>query len=79
MKIGEDVLRARPRNIAAEEWQVRLELAALYRVFDWMGWTELIFNHITARVEKQRANTEPGRAALEGVLRRAGIRYEDLV
>ncbi|HEY5636954.1 MAG TPA: class II aldolase/adducin family protein [Burkholderiales bacterium] len=50
MKISEDVLRARPRTIAAEEWQVRLELAALYRVFDWMGWTELIFNHITARV-----------------------------
>lgn len=50
MKISEDVLRARPRTIAAEEWQQRLELAALYRVFDWMGWTELIFNHITARV-----------------------------
>jgi ribulose-5-phosphate 4-epimerase/fuculose-1-phosphate aldolase len=36
--------------MAADEWSVRLELAACYRAFDWMGWTELIYNHITARV-----------------------------
>jgi ribulose-5-phosphate 4-epimerase/fuculose-1-phosphate aldolase len=29
---------------------VRLELAACYRLFDWLGWTELIYNHITAKV-----------------------------
>ena len=28
----------------------RVELAACYRVFDMLGWTELIFNHITLRV-----------------------------
>lgn len=28
----------------------RKDLAACYRLFDWLGWTELIFNHITLRV-----------------------------
>jgi ribulose-5-phosphate 4-epimerase/fuculose-1-phosphate aldolase len=32
------------------EWRSRVELAACYRVFDLLGWTEMIFNHITLRV-----------------------------
>ena len=34
----------------ATEREVRVELAACYRIFDLLGWTELIFNHITAKV-----------------------------
>lgn len=50
MDLSEKVLRLKPAGVSAEEWAVRLELAALYRAFDWMGWTELIYNHITAKV-----------------------------
>jgi len=50
MDLSDQLLRLKPEAISAEEWQTRLELAALYRAFDWFGWTELIFNHITARV-----------------------------
>ena len=32
------------------EWNARVKLAACYRIFDHLGWTELIFNHITLRV-----------------------------
>ena len=32
---------------------LRRELAACYRLFDWMGWTELIFNHITVRLPSE--------------------------
>ena len=32
------------------ERDARVELAAAYRIFDMLGWTEMIFNHITARV-----------------------------
>src|SRR4051812_32341874 len=32
------------------EWQARVQLAACYRIFDMLGWVEMIFNHITARV-----------------------------
>ena len=41
----------RPGGMSAQEWQLRLELAACYRFFDYLGWTEMIFNHITLRVE----------------------------
>lgn len=50
MDMSEKALRLKPAGMAAEEWAVRLELAALYRAFDWLGWTELIYNHITAKV-----------------------------
>ena len=32
------------------ERKARVELAAAYRVFDMLGWVEMIFNHITVRV-----------------------------
>jgi ribulose-5-phosphate 4-epimerase/fuculose-1-phosphate aldolase len=50
MDLSDRLLRLKPEGMSGEEWQTRLELAALYRAFDWLGWTELIFNHITARV-----------------------------
>ena len=46
----------RPSRFSAEEWQARVQLAAAYRVFDRLGWTELIYNHISLRVPG-----EPGR------------------
>jgi ribulose-5-phosphate 4-epimerase/fuculose-1-phosphate aldolase len=44
---------ARPAQeapISEAERRARVELAAAYRVFDMLGWTEMIFNHITVRV-----------------------------
>lgn len=35
------------------ESQLRQDLAACYRLFDWLGWTELIFNHITVRLPQR--------------------------
>ena len=39
-----------PRSMDPLEWRARVELAACYRVFAELGWTELVFNHITLRV-----------------------------
>ena len=39
-----------PHGMAPEEWALRLELAACYRLFDALGWAESIYNHITLRV-----------------------------
>ena len=33
-----------------DEWKTRLELAACYRIFAMLGWTEMIYNHITLRI-----------------------------
>jgi len=32
------------------EREARIQLAAAYRIFDYLGWTELIYNHITLRL-----------------------------
>ena len=36
--------------VSQEEWQVRTDLAALYRLVAHFGWDDLVFTHITARV-----------------------------
>src|SRR5260370_9212230 len=41
---------ARELPMSEAERKARVELAACYRVFDMLGWTEMIFNHITLRV-----------------------------
>jgi len=38
------------KGVTAEEWRARVELAACYRIFAHLGWTEMIYNHITLRV-----------------------------
>ena len=37
-------------RVHADEWAARVQLAACYRVFAMLGWTEMIYNHITLRV-----------------------------
>ncbi|MDP3701696.1 MAG: class II aldolase/adducin family protein [Hylemonella sp.] len=39
-----------PMHMHPEEWQARLQLAACYRIFAMLGWTEMIYNHITLRL-----------------------------
>ena len=41
----------KPRIECSEaEWQARLDLAACYRIFDHLGWSESIYNHISVKV-----------------------------
>lgn len=54
------------------EAQDRRDLAACYRLFDWLGWTELIFNHITLRVQ-----TAPG-ATPEYLINPFGLHYAEV-
>jgi ribulose-5-phosphate 4-epimerase/fuculose-1-phosphate aldolase len=36
--------------VSAQEWQVRVDLAALYRLVASFGWDDLVFTHLSARV-----------------------------
>jgi ribulose-5-phosphate 4-epimerase/fuculose-1-phosphate aldolase len=36
--------------VSAEEWQLRVDLAAAYRLVAMYGWSDLVFTHISARV-----------------------------
>ena len=40
----------RPAQYAEPEWQARIKLAAVYRIFAYMKWDESIYNHISLRV-----------------------------
>jgi ribulose-5-phosphate 4-epimerase/fuculose-1-phosphate aldolase len=48
--------RSRRGEIADEQWDLRVQLAALYRIFAAYGWDELVNNHLSVRVPSQ-----PGR------------------
>src|SRR5215468_1237814 len=37
-------------RVSAEEWQARVDLAALYRLVALHGWDDLVFTHISVRV-----------------------------
>ena len=37
-------------NVSKEEWELRVKLAHCYHLIDYFGWTETIFNHISARL-----------------------------
>ncbi|MFT3815134.1 MAG: class II aldolase/adducin family protein [Acidovorax sp.] len=36
--------------VSAEEWQLRVDLAACYRLVAMYGWSDLVFTHISARI-----------------------------
>lgn len=38
------------------EKDIRVQLAACYRIFDYMGWSELIYNHITVKVPDEEGH-----------------------
>ena len=37
-------------NLSRVEWDLRVQLAAAYRVADHLGWSEMIYTHISARI-----------------------------
>ena len=37
-------------QVSAEEWQLRTDLAACYRLVALYGWSDLVFTHISARI-----------------------------
>ena len=40
-------------TMSASEWEARQQLAACYRVFDMLGWSEMIYNHITVKLPEE--------------------------
>ncbi len=40
---------ATSNRCSPEEWELRVQLAAAYRIFDHLGWCELIYGHISMR------------------------------
>ena len=36
--------------MSLNEWKARVDLAAIYRLTDYYGWTSVVYNHITLRI-----------------------------
>ncbi len=51
------------------EWQNRIELAASYHLADYFGWSDIIWNHITAKTS-QHKNTF--------LINKFGLRYDEI-
>src|SRR6185369_15420972 len=50
MSAPEQVKQSNVRDLVSpEEWQVRVDLAAAYRLVADYGWDDLVFTHISAR------------------------------
>jgi ribulose-5-phosphate 4-epimerase/fuculose-1-phosphate aldolase len=45
-----------PANMSAEEWQARVDLAAVYRLIAHYGWDDVIYNHSSMRVPGEDRN-----------------------
>ena len=39
-----------PAGMSPEEWQARIDLAAVYRLVAYYGWDDVIYNHVSMRV-----------------------------
>ena len=59
--------------ISASERQARVELAACYRIFAMLGWTEMIYNHITLRLPD-----EPGSDSKTFLINPFGLHYSEV-
>ncbi len=45
-----DALKAVRQQVSPEEWEMRVNLAAAYRLVAMFGWDDLVFTHISARL-----------------------------
>ncbi len=50
----------KPKRFSEAEWQARIQLAGMYRVFAYLGWDESIYNHISVRVPNEDGQGESG-------------------
>src|SRR5450830_1821166 len=46
------------QQVSAEEWQLRVDLAACYRLVAAYGWSDLVFTHISAKLPSSVAGDE---------------------
>lgn len=49
LRVDKNVSEVR-NNVSPEEWAIRVDLAACYRLVAHFGWDDLVFTHISARV-----------------------------
>ena len=54
MRTHSGSVHPRPAHVDEAGWQLRCDLAAAYRLVAMFGWDDLVFTHISARVDDAR-------------------------
>jgi len=67
-----------PAGMHPDEWAARLELAACYRVFAMLGWTEMIYNHITLRLPDSVAGSAGASGDKQFLINPFGLHYSEV-
>ena len=57
-------------KVSDEEWQLRVELAACYRLAHYYGWDDTIYTHISARLPGKVLIDINGVSDLETIFKR---------
>ena len=56
MEASSVTVRSVKQTVSSAEWELRVNLAAAYRLVALFGWDDLVFTHISARVPGTRAS-----------------------
>ena len=66
--------------IHPDERAARVQLAACYRIFAMLGWTEMIYNHITVRLPESvtGGTASDGRGAAQFLINPFGLHYSEV-
>ncbi|KAF0687193.1 Aste57867_21049 [Aphanomyces stellatus] len=65
-----------PVPVTDEEWALRVDLAAAYRLFAKFGWDEVIYGHLTCRVPNHAADHDVQGAHF--LINPLGIRFDEM-
>jgi ribulose-5-phosphate 4-epimerase/fuculose-1-phosphate aldolase len=65
-----------PSPVSDEEWEIRCELAAAYRLFHKFGWDEVIYGHLTCRVPNGSDEGDVENAHF--LINPLGLRYDEI-
>ncbi|MDB5949205.1 MAG: class aldolase/adducin family protein [Massilia sp.] len=60
MHLNELNIPSLQHQVSPEEWQIRVDLAACYRLVAEFGWSDLVFTHISARLPAGQGGQDPG-------------------
>jgi adducin len=64
----------RPPKYTPVEWELRCKLAVAYRVADYFGWTQVIFNHITVKIPGSEKEADGPHFLINPL----GLRFEEI-
>ena len=64
--------------VSAEEWQLRCDLAACYRLVAFYGWSDLVFTHITAKLPESVSGPHTDSNSHQFLINPYGLMFDEI-